>query len=86
VSEVTQILEALESGDAVAADRLLPLVYDELQKLAAHRMAQEAPGHTLQPTALVHEAWPRLLKPEEQARFQIARTSLPRQRRRCGAS
>jgi RNA polymerase sigma factor (TIGR02999 family) len=69
VSDVTQILEAVEAGEAFAADRLLPLVYDELRKLAAHRMAQEAPGHTLQATALVHEAWLRLLKPEEQARF-----------------
>jgi len=69
VSEVTQILEAVEAGDAFAAEQLLPLVYDELRKLAAHRMAQESPGHTLQPTALVHEAWLRLLKPEEQARF-----------------
>jgi RNA polymerase sigma factor (TIGR02999 family) len=70
VSEVTQILEAVEAGDPLAAEQLLPLVYQELRKLAAVRMAQEAPGHTLQPTALVHEAWLRLLKPEEQARFQ----------------
>jgi len=70
VSDVTQILEAVEAGDPLAAEQLLPLVYQELRKLAAHRMAQEAPGHTLQPTALVHEAWLRLLKPDEQARFQ----------------
>jgi RNA polymerase sigma factor (TIGR02999 family) len=54
----------------MAAQELLPIVYGELRKLAAHKMAQEAPGHTLQPTALVHEAWLRLLKPEEQARFE----------------
>jgi RNA polymerase sigma factor (TIGR02999 family) len=70
VSDVTQILHAIEQGDAQAANQLLPLVYQELRRLAAHKMANEAPGHTLQPTALVHEAWLRLLKPEEQARFQ----------------
>jgi RNA polymerase sigma factor (TIGR02999 family) len=70
VSDVTHILERVEQGDPKAADELLPLVYEELRKLAAHRMANEAAGHTLQPTALVHEAWLRLLKPEEQARFE----------------
>lgn len=60
MSEVTQILAAVERGDAHAAD-LLPLVYDELRKLAAARMVAEAPGHTLQPTALVHEAYVRLV-------------------------
>src|SRR5215213_9181513 len=70
VSDVTEILKAVESGDSVAAEQLLPLVYDELRKLATHRMKQEASGHTLQPTALVHEAWVRLVAPEEQARFQ----------------
>jgi RNA polymerase sigma factor (TIGR02999 family) len=58
--QVTQILDAVEAGDAQAAEKLLPLVYDELRRLAAVRMAQEAPGQTLQPTALVHEAWLRL--------------------------
>lgn len=53
----------------MANEALLPLVYDELRKLAAQHMAQEAAGHTLQPTALVHEAWLRLLKPDERARF-----------------
>ena len=67
---MTQILDAAQQGDVTAAEKLLPLVYGELRKLAARRMAQEAPGHTLQPTALVHEAWMRLLKPEEQARFE----------------
>jgi RNA polymerase sigma factor (TIGR02999 family) len=61
LSEVTHILEALEHGDAKAADELLPLVYGELRKLAASKMARESPNQTLQPTALVHEAWLRLV-------------------------
>jgi RNA polymerase sigma factor (TIGR02999 family) len=61
LSDVTRILEAAERGDPKAADELLPLVYEELRKLAAARMANEAAGHTLQPTALVHEAWLRLV-------------------------
>ena len=61
MSDVTQILERVEKGDGKAAEELLPLVYEELRKLAAHKMAQEAPGNTLQPTALVHEAWLRLV-------------------------
>jgi RNA polymerase sigma factor (TIGR02999 family) len=60
MSEVTQILHSIEAGDERAADKLLPLVYEELRKLAAGKMAREAPGQTLQPTALVHEAWLRL--------------------------
>jgi RNA polymerase sigma factor (TIGR02999 family) len=60
VSDVTRILESIEHGDPKAADRLLPLVYEELRKLAAAKMANEAPNQTLQPTALVHEAWLRL--------------------------
>ncbi len=60
VSEATRILEAVQQGDPHAADQLLPVVYDELRKLAAQKMANEAGGHTLQPTALVHEAWLRL--------------------------
>jgi RNA polymerase sigma factor (TIGR02999 family) len=59
--DVTQILSAIEQGDGQAADRLLPLVYDELRRLAAHQLANEKPGQTLQPTALVHEAYLRLL-------------------------
>jgi RNA polymerase sigma factor (TIGR02999 family) len=59
--DVTEILHAAERGDAAAAGQLLPIVYGELRRLAAHKMAQEAPGHTLQPTALVHEAWLRLV-------------------------
>ena len=61
VSEVTHILTAIEQGDAQAADRLLPLVYEELRKLAAHKMANEVATQTLQPTSLVHEAWIRLV-------------------------
>jgi RNA polymerase sigma factor (TIGR02999 family) len=60
MSDITQILHAIECGDAQAADELLPLVYQELRKLAAAKMANEAPHQTLQPTALVHEAWLRL--------------------------
>ena len=60
MSDVTQILSAIERGDPKAAEQLLPLVYDELRKLAAQRMAGERADHTLQPTALVHEAYLRL--------------------------
>lgn len=59
--EVTRILSAIEQGDPSAADQLLPLVYDELRKLAAQKLAQEKPGQTLQATALVHEAYLRLV-------------------------
>ena len=58
--DVTQILNAIECGDARAAEELLPIVYDELRRVATIKMASEASGHTLQPTALVHEAWLRL--------------------------
>jgi RNA polymerase sigma factor (TIGR02999 family) len=58
--DVTRSLDALDSGDPRAADQLLPVVYAELRRLAAAKMAREQPGHTLQPTALVHEAWLRL--------------------------
>jgi RNA polymerase sigma factor (TIGR02999 family) len=60
MSDVTMILQRLESGEAKAADELLPLVYEELRRLAGNRLAREKPGQTLQPTALVHEAWIRL--------------------------
>src|SRR5713101_8330039 len=60
MSEVTRILNAIEHGDGRAADELLPVVYQELRRLAAQRMSNEAAGQTLQPTALVHEAWLRL--------------------------
>jgi hypothetical protein len=56
MNDVTRILSEIQEGDAEAAERLLPLVYDELRKLAAQKMAQEKPGQTLQATALVHEA------------------------------
>src|SRR5881628_2996612 len=66
MSDVTRILERAQAGDPRAADDLLPLVYGELRKLAAAKMANEAPGQTLQPTALVHEAWLRLVGNENQ--------------------
>lgn len=66
MSDVTRILEAAQQGDPTAADQLLPLVYEELRRLAAHKMANEAAGQTLQPTALVHEAWLRLVGNEKQ--------------------
>lgn len=61
MNDVTRILNAIEQGDPQAADQLLPLVYDELRRLAAQKLAQEKPGKTLQPTALVHEAYLRLV-------------------------
>src|SRR6516225_6793474 len=63
--QLTQILEAVGAGDKHAAEELLPLVYDELRRLAAARMARESPGQTLQATALVHEAWLRLVGSNE---------------------
>jgi RNA polymerase sigma factor (TIGR02999 family) len=65
MSDVTQILNQIEDGDPQAAEKLLPLVYDELRKLAATKMAQEKPGQTLQATALVHEAYVRLVDTEK---------------------
>jgi RNA polymerase sigma factor (TIGR02999 family) len=65
MADVTQILAAVEAGDARAAAELLPLVYDELRKLATSRMAEEKPGNTLQATALVHEAYVRLVGGEQ---------------------
>jgi RNA polymerase sigma factor (TIGR02999 family) len=65
MSDVTQILHAIEQGDPQAASQLLPLVYDELRQLAAHRLAHQTPGQTLQPTALVHEAYLRLVDDPE---------------------
>src|SRR6516162_3576414 len=61
MNDVTRILSAIEQGDPQAAAQLLPLVYDELRRLAAQKMAQEKPGQTLQATALVHEAYLRLV-------------------------
>jgi RNA polymerase sigma factor (TIGR02999 family) len=65
MSEVTQILSAIQQGDPHAAEQLLPLVYDELRRLAAQKLAQEKPGQTLQATALVHEAYLRLVDVEK---------------------
>ena len=64
MSDATVLLAAVEQGDPKAADKLLELVYDQLRHLATHKMAQELPGQTLQPTALVHEAWLRLMGSE----------------------
>src|SRR6516164_1298791 len=65
MTEVTRILTAIEGGDPRAADQLLPLVYDELRKLAARKLAHEKPGQTLNATALVHEAYLRLVNTEQ---------------------
>ena len=64
MSEVTRILSAIEQGDPHAAEQLVPLVYEDLRRLAAHQLSQEKPGQTLQPTALVHEAYLRLVGSE----------------------
>ncbi len=66
MTDVTRILNAIEQGDAQAADKLLPLIYEELRVLAAQKMSQELPGQTLQATALVHEAYIRLVGVENQ--------------------
>ena len=66
MSDVTRILNAIEGGDSQAADKLLPLVYEELRRLAAHKMSLEPPGQTIQATALVHEAYIRLVGSENQ--------------------
>jgi RNA polymerase sigma factor (TIGR02999 family) len=69
MTEVTQILEQIQHGDPHAAEQLLPLVYDELRKLAAQKLAQEKPGQTLQATALVHEAYLRLVDDDKAQRW-----------------
>jgi RNA polymerase sigma factor (TIGR02999 family) len=69
MSDVTQLLEGIRHGDAKASAELLPLVYDELRRLAAEKMAQERPGHTLQATALVHEAYVRLVDGRQQQQW-----------------
>ena len=68
MNDITQMLSRIEAGDPTAAEQLLPLVYEELRKLAAHRLAHEKPGQTLQATALVHEVYLRLVdgKPAHQ--------------------
>lgn len=73
MSEVTRILSQIEHGDSAAAEQLLPLVYDELRKLAAAKLEQEKPGQTLQPTALVHEAYLRLVRPGAKSQESGAR-------------
>ncbi len=65
MSDVTRVLSAIEGGDRQAAEQLLPLVYDELRRLAAQKMARESPGQTLEATALVHEAYLRLVGAEQ---------------------
>jgi len=69
VSDVTQILSAIEQGDLRAAEKLLPLVYEELRKLASHKLAREAPGQTLQSSDLVHEAYLRLVDEDAQTQW-----------------
>ena len=67
MSEVTRILTAIEQGDSMATEKLLPVVYNELRRMAAHKMSTEPAGHTLQPTALVHEAWLKLVDSPNQS-------------------
>lgn len=69
MTDITQVLSQIEQGDPSAAEQLLPLVYDELRKLAAQRLRNEKPGHTLQATALVHDAYVRLIGDEEPQRW-----------------
>lgn len=66
MSDVTQILNSMQTGDACASEELMPLVYEELRKLAASKLSREAPGQTLQATALVHEAWLRISSGQDQ--------------------
>ena len=81
MTDVTRILSAIEQGDPQAAEQLLPLVYDELRKLAAQKLAQEKPGQTLQATALVHEAYLRLVDVERGAALEQPRPLLRRRGR-----
>ena len=89
MNDVTRILSAIERGDPRAAEQLLPLVYDELRKLAAQRLAQENPGQTLQATALVHDAYVRLVDAKQVQRwdsrghFFAAAAEAMRRRHRC---
>ena len=73
MAELTAILEAIERGDSLATGQLLPAVYDELRRLAAHKLAQEKPGHTLDATALVHEAYLRLVGDGDEPRWRGGR-------------
>ena len=86
MDDVTQLLNAIEQGDPRAAGQLLPLVYDELRRLAARKLACEAPGQTLQTTALVHEAYLRLAGQGASIPGTAAATSSPPPPRRCAAS
>jgi hypothetical protein len=82
LNEVTRILSALEQGDPQAAEQLLPLVYEELHNLAAHKLAKEKPGQTLQATALVHEAYLRLVDGQQTPQWDSrAHSSAPDFRR-----
>jgi RNA polymerase sigma factor (TIGR02999 family) len=82
MTDVTRILSAIEQGDPRAAEQLLPLVYDELRRLAAAHMAREKPGHTLDATALVHEAWVRLAGDQQfESRSHFFRASAEAMRR-----
>lgn len=80
MSEVTRILSAIDQGDPSAADQLLPLVYEELRRLAAQRLAREKPGHTLEATALVHEAYLRLAGGDDGRRWNRLRQAGARAR------
>jgi len=84
VSDVTRILDSIQRGDPKAGEELLPLVYEELRKLAAQKLAYEQPGQTLQATALVHEAWLPLSGGEDR-QWDNRRHFLVRRRRRCAA-
>ena len=85
-SDVSQILNAIEAGDPAAASRLFPLVYDELRRMAAGKMAQEAPGQSLQATAPVHEAYLWLVERPNRQRFINRSRFLASRLRRCAAS
>jgi hypothetical protein len=78
MSDVTRILSQIESGDPSAADQLLPLVYDELRKLAAAKLAHEKPGQTLQATALVHEVYLRFVDAEKSLQWITGANFFPR--------
>ena len=80
--DVTDMLQAIERGEAHTSAELLPLVYDELRRLAAHKLSQERPGQTLQATSLVHEAWLRIAGSHDAAVGRARLTSSPRQPKR----
>src|SRR5512144_34637 len=84
MNDVTRVLSAIEQGDPQAAEQLLPLVYDELRRLAAEKLAQEKPGQTLQATALVHEAYLRLVDVNKPPTGTVGGTSSLQPPRPCG--